>query len=85
MGNSLDTNKILVATDGEAVVSNSSISLEYISPCKKEEADTRIFCHVKDLSRNYQKVKKITVDSDVVIIALGVYHQMKQTSYAVHY
>ena len=42
----------MVSTKGEEVVSNKQLSHENISPCKQEEADTRIFIHVKDIQED---------------------------------
>lgn len=69
-------NKILVSTDWLSAMSSSGVSIENISPCDKEEADTRIFCHVADIAKNFKKVKIITVDSDVVVIALSVFNNL---------
>ena len=41
-----------------------------ISPCTQEEADTRIFIHVRELLNQFPRIKVVTEDSDVVIIAL---------------
>ena len=44
-----------------------------MSSSNHEEADTRIFVHIKDgCSRGIKKIMIITVDIDVVVIAL--YH-----------
>ena len=68
----------MVSTKGEEVVSNKQFSHENISPCKQEEADTRIFIHVKDLLDEYKKIKVVTVDSDVVVISLSVFFTLKR-------
>lgn len=44
-----------------------------LSPCDHEEADSRIFVHLSDaISHGHIKVLIRTVDSDVVIIAVGM-------------
>jgi len=52
---------VIVSTKLNHVVSNLMTSLDQMDPCNHEEADTRMFVHIKD-----------GVDTDVVIIAL--YH-----------
>ena len=45
--------------------------------CDHEEADTRILHHVKHaLSQNMTFIQILSNDTDVVIIALGVYHML---------
>ena len=45
-----------------------------ISPCNHEEADTRIFLHVKDMvGSGHSSIKIRTVDTDVVILALAFF------------
>jgi len=64
---------VIVSTKLNHVVSNLMTSLDQMDPCNHEEADTRMFVHIKDgYRRGYQKMMIVTVDTDVVIIAL--YH-----------
>ena len=44
-------NNILVMTDGGNVYSNGVLDLNNLMPCDIEEADERIFLHVKHCSR----------------------------------
>ena len=44
--------------------------------CDIEEADERIFLHVKHIAQEYHKILIKTVDSDVVVIALFVFHRI---------
>ena len=45
--------------------------------CSHEEADTRLLHHVKHaLSENMTFVQILSNDTDVVILALGVYHTL---------
>ena len=44
--------------------------------CDIEEADERIFLHVKHIAQEYHKILIKTVDSDVVVIALSVFHRI---------
>ena len=42
--------------------------------CNHEEADSRMFAHVYDAYINgYEKIKVVTVDIDVIVIAIGIY------------
>ena len=62
----------IVITRLENIVSNRPISTIQLAPCLKEEADDRMFVHVKDLcDAGYRRITIITVDTDVVIIALS--------------
>ena len=73
----IDANgKEILATDGENVLcSTASQSLDQLSPCTHEEADTRIIIHCLDAARKgHQKIMVRTVDTDVVIIAISFFH-----------
>ena len=66
--------KALVVTSKENVLSNRDISLHALMPCHKEEADDRMFLHALEQSRNgFKKLVIVTVDTDVVVIALYCY------------
>jgi len=72
-----DESTILITRD-ENVVSNKPISKIQLEPCYKEEADDRIFIHAKDLSdAGHRRVTIITVDTDVVIIALSAFWDLQ--------
>ena len=61
----------VMSTKLENVISNHRIETQYLMPCFKEEADDRMFTHVKELSRlGYRKITIVTVDTDVVVIGL---------------
>ena len=61
----------IVATIGGKIVSNSSLEKLNIEPCNHEQADTRLLLHVLDgANSGIKKVSIITVDTDVVVIAL---------------
>jgi hypothetical protein len=65
---------LLVATTNDRVTSNHEIESSRLERCNHEEADTRVFIHVNDASRNgMDRVKVVTVDTDVVVIALCVF------------
>lgn len=48
-----------------------------MSACDHEEADSRICIHVQDAVRNgASKVLVRTVDTDVIVILVGIYFQL---------
>ena len=60
--------KMVLATQGENVIFSSTIDIDCFSLCNHEEADTRIFLHLKDFSATgHRKVSLKTVDTDVVV------------------
>ena len=60
-----------VDSKGETAVRNHHIELKYLGPCKKEEADDRMFPQALEMSRlGMKKLFTGTVDTDVVVIAL---------------
>ena len=64
----------IIATAGDKVISNGfDVDFSNIMPCNHEEADTRLILHVFDwIKKGYKKITIVTVDTDVVVIAL--YH-----------
>ena len=67
----LETLATIVATIGSKIVSNSSLEKLNIEPCNHEQADSRLLLHVLDgVNSGIKKVSIITVDMDVVFIAL---------------
>ena len=67
-----------MGTKGIEVVSNKEINKYNISPCTQEEADIRIFIHVRELLNQFPGRKVVTVDSGVVIIALFVFFKLQR-------
>ena len=64
---------VIVSTKDDTVKTNTLEFLDRMSPSNHEEADTRIFVHLNDgRQHGYKKFLIITVDTDVIIIAL--YH-----------
>ena len=54
------------------VISSSTIEKAGLAPCNHEEADTRIFIHVKHASLNgMKKILTLTVDTHVVILPIA--------------
>jgi hypothetical protein len=62
----------IISTKGELVLCNNSLEdFSNLSPCKQEEADTRLILHAYDAAkRGFTKVMIRTVDTDVVVIAI---------------
>ena len=65
----------LFVTYQDRVLSNCGMTMPQ---CNTEEADSRILYHVKHaLSENMTFIQILSNDTDVVIIALGVYHMLR--------
>ncbi len=76
----VDANGEVFSTHGNRVLSNTSGDLSGISPCTQEEADTRVFLHAKDASNaGKKKVMIRTVDTDVVVIGIGIFQRLSVT------
>ena len=71
--------KIIIATDEASVLSSSQdVTLDTISPCIQEEADTRVILHVKDaIEKGYSRVMIKTVDTDIVVIAISFFSRLQ--------
>ena len=58
-----------------------SMNASVLSPCNHQEGDTRIRLHVLDCidtrMNGFNEVKIILVDTDVVVIILGCFFQLK--------
>ena len=54
-------------------------SLDFLMPCNHQEADSRLFLHLFDASerQGHRKALIKTVDSDVPVIAIGVFKSLK--------
>ena len=67
----IETNKHLITTQGNGVLSSNQEDVSTLVPCTHEEADTRIFLHLKDAVRHgYSNASIRTVDTDVVVLAI---------------
>ena len=74
---SFQSETLLVSTKGDSVKSNQSIDTLGLEECNHEEADTRMFVHLNHASRSgIRRVKLVTVDTDVVVIALFTFHSL---------
>jgi hypothetical protein len=69
----------VLSTSGKTVLcSRQADDLSSISPCNHEEADTRLLLHAADaVQKGLKKVMIRTVDTDVVVLAVAVCHQIE--------
>ena len=66
--------KVLLITRQETVLSNRAVDLQCLQPCYKEEEGDRIFLRAMEQSQlGFKRLMIVTVDTDVVVIALYVY------------
>ena len=57
-----------------------------LTPCNHEEADSRMFLHVKHAKGcGHQNILVKSVDSDIIVIAILVYHQLNIDKFWVEY
>jgi hypothetical protein len=70
--------KVLISTKDQLIVTNDQNALndlEYLQPCTHEEADTRLLLHVAHCAKQgLRKVAILTVDTDVVVLAVAHFH-----------
>ena len=63
---------MVIVTKEENVLSNHTISLEGVSPCSHEEADTRIFVHARHAAPDGSKSMLVKAsDTDILVIAIS--------------
>ena len=71
---SSDIDHIVVCAFDNTVLFNREIDISHVSPCSHEEADTRVFLHLRDVSlHGYRKAMIRTVDIDVLLIAIALF------------
>ena len=67
--------RFFFVTSQEKVLTNSTASM---NECNHEEADTRLVIHIKHgLSEGMNNFVVSSCDTDVIVILLGVYHQLR--------
>ena len=73
--------KELVITRGYLALWNSSeLNRNQLAPCNHEEADTRIFVHIKDrASQGHKVIIVVTVDTDVVVLIISCFDGLAST------
>ncbi len=73
------TSTIIVTNEGCVICNDNQKSLEAVSPCPHEEADTRIFVHARDAAIEGSKALVIKAnDTDIVVIAVSVLPQLQE-------
>ena len=67
----------LLTTKADFVLSNQPADLTAVSPCKQEEADTRMMLHLPHAAeQGHTKAYLRTVDSDMVVLAINLFHAL---------
>ena len=67
----------ILCTKRSHVISNTRSLTDNLQPCSQEEADTRLLLHVRDIaSSGLRKIMIIASDTDVVVIALYIFHSL---------
>lgn len=67
----IQTEKLIITTQGPVVLSNHPVDESFLSPCSHEEADTRMMVHLADAAKLNKRVLLRTVDTDVVVLAIA--------------
>ena len=68
--------KQIVTTVEEEAICTPPKCLDLLSPCKHEEADTRMILHANDAANTCKTILIRTVDTDVVVIATANFSQL---------
>ena len=65
---------MICAYDDTCISSSNELDLSSLTPCNHEEADTRVFLHVKDMTQQgYTKMVIQKVDTNVLVLVVSVY------------
>ena len=74
----IDERKEIYAIDGINVLTTTANALlTNLSPCLKEEADTRLLLHAADaVKKGHRKLCVRTVDTNIVVIAIAMFNQI---------
>ncbi len=71
-------NGAIISAFDITVTSASTKDITLISPTDHEEADTRLFLHVKDMgTEGHKRVMIRTVDTDVLMLSISLYDDLK--------
>ena len=73
----IQTKKQVISTLFEDVICRQERNTDGLAPCSHEEADSRIMLHVADAAKNYTSVTIRSVDSDVVVLAVYAFAQLR--------
>lgn len=69
----IQTEKKVITTYKENVMSANPCDISSLAPCFHEEADTWLFVHAADaVKEGHQRIMIRTVDTDVVILAISI-------------
>ena len=69
---------MLYVYDNVCQSNETTVDVQFLSPCNYKETDTRVFLHVKDMARNgYRRLVIRTVGTDVLILAISLFHELK--------
>ena len=72
--------QIVITRDNLAFSNSSELNKTQLAPCNHEEADTRIFVHVKNLaSQDHEVITVVKVDTDIVVIAISCFDGLAST------
>ena len=75
--NTVNSQYHLLTTKADIVLSNKPTDLSDLSPCRQEEADTRMMLHLHHAAdHGHTKAYLRTVDSDVVVLATHFFHDL---------
>ena len=70
---------MICAYDDTCISNSSELDLSNLTPCSHEEADTRVFLHVKDMTQQgHTKIVIWAVDTDLLVLAVSVYEQLQE-------
>ena len=70
---------MICAYDDTCISSSNELDLSSLTPCNHEEADTRVFLHVKDMTQQgYTKMVIQKVDTNVLVLVVSVYEQLQE-------
>ena len=79
-------NQTIVATKQENVLSNKQEMLDELQPCNHEEAEYRLLLHAYDaLRKRFRKQSIITIDTEVVVIALYLVFFLFSVFFSFHF
>ncbi|KAK0044996.1 Pinin [Biomphalaria pfeifferi] len=67
----VQSEKLIVTTQGPDVISNKPIDHTNLSPCNHEEADTRMMLHLAHAAEHCRRILIRTVDTDVVVLSVA--------------
>ena len=70
---------VMSTLEATVICNQTGEDLTSVSECNHEEADTRIFIHVRDAAiKGYSKILLRTVDTDVVVLAVYAMQEIRE-------